>query len=179
MFPPEATAWQALSGAECLHRLGVGEAGLSEAAAAERLASAGPNRLCLPPGPGRWLILLDQFSNVMLVLLLAVAAVSAGLAVLDDAVPKDAIAILLIVALTALLGYLQESRALLALRSLLNLAQPLARVRRGGHWQRLPSDQLVPGDLIRLECGDRVPADARLLEGSELGLQEAALTGEA
>ncbi|MCP9859002.1 MULTISPECIES: cation-transporting P-type ATPase [unclassified Cyanobium] len=179
MFPPEATAWQALSGPECLRRLGVGEAGLSEAAAADRLASDGPNRLALPPGPGRWRILLDQFSNVMLVLLLAVAAVSAGLAVLDHAIPKDAIAILLIVALTALLGYLQESQALLALRSLLNLAQPLARVRRDGHWQRRPSDQLVPGDLIRLESGDRVPADARLLEGSELGLQEAALTGEA
>ncbi len=179
MFPPEATAWQSLSGPECLRRLGVDAEGLSEAAAADRLASEGPNRLALPPGPGRWRILLDQFSNVMLVLLLAVAAVSAGLAMLDHAVPKDAIAILLIVALTALLGYLQESQALLALRSLLNLAQPLARVRRSGHWQRLPSDQLVPGDLIRLESGDRVPADARLLEGSELGLQEAALTGEA
>ncbi|MEA5442591.1 cation-transporting P-type ATPase [Cyanobium gracile] len=179
MLPPKATAWQALPGSECLRQLGVGEAGLSEAAAADRLASAGPNRLALPPGPGRWRILLDQFSNVMLVLLLAVAAVSAALALLDHAVPKDAIAILLIVALTALLGYLQESQALLALRSLLNLAQPLARVRRDGLWQRLPSDQLVPGDLIRLESGDRVPADARLLESNELGLQEAALTGEA
>ncbi len=179
MLRPEATAWQALPGPECLRRLGVGEAGLSEADAADRLASVGPNRLALPPGPGRWRILLDQFSNVMLVLLLAVAAVSAALAVLDHAFPKDAIAILTIVALTALLGYLQESQALLALRSLLNLAQPLARVRRDGHWQRLPSDQLVPGDLIRLESGDRVPADARLLEGSELALQEAALTGEA
>ncbi len=179
MLPPEATAWQALPGPECLRRLGVSEAGLSEADAADRLASVGPNQLALPPGPGRWRILLDQFSNVMLVLLLAVAAVSAGLALLDHTVPKDAIAILLIVALTALLGYLQESRALLALRSLLNLAQPLARVRRDGHWQRLPADQLVPGDLIRLESGDRVPADARLLESSELGLQEAALTGEA
>ncbi|MCT0206906.1 cation-transporting P-type ATPase [Synechococcus sp. CS-1332] len=179
MLPPESTAWQTLSVPECLRRLGVDAQGLSDASAAERLARTGPNRLALPRGPSRWRILLDQFSNVMLVLLLAVAAVSAGLAVLDHAVPKDAIAILLIVALTTLLGYLQESQALLALRSLLNLAQPLARVRRSGHWQRLPSDQLVPGDLIRLESGDRVPADARLLEGRELGLQEAALTGEA
>lgn len=179
MIPPEATDWQALSGPECLRRLGVDTEGLGGAAAAERLAAAGPNQLVLPPGPGRWRILLDQFSNVMLLLLLAVAAVSAGLAVVDHAVPKDAIAILLIVGLTALLGYLQESRALLALRSLLNLAQPLARVRRDGRWQRLPGDQLVPGDMIRLESGDRVPADARLLEGSDLGLQESALTGEA
>ncbi len=179
MIPPEATDWQALSGSECLRRLGVDAEGLGGAAAAERLATAGPNRLVLPPGPGRWRILLDQFSNVMLVLLLAVAAVSAGLAVVDHAIPKDAIAILLIVGLTALLGYLQESRALLALRSLLDLAQPLARVCRDGCWQRLPGDQLVPGDLIRLESGDRVPADARLLEASDLGLQESALTGEA
>ena len=179
MIPAEATDWQALTGPDCLRRLGVDGEGLGEAAAAERRASAGPNRLILPPGPGRWRILLDQFSNVMLLLLLAVAAVSAALAVVDHAVPKDAIAILLIVGLTALLGYLQESRALLALRSLLNLAQPLARVRRDGRWQRLPADQLVPGDLIRLESGDQVPADARLLEGSDLGLQESALTGEA
>ncbi len=179
MIPPEATDWQALSGSECLRRLGVEREGLGGAAAAERLATTGPNRLHLPPGPGRWRILLDQFSNVMLLLLLAVAAVSAALAVVDHAVPKDAIAILLIVGLTALLGYLQESRALLALRSLLDLAQPLARVRRDGSWQRLPGDQLVPGDLIRLESGDQVPADARLLEGSDLGLQESALTGEA
>ncbi|KAF0652781.1 cation transport ATPase [Cyanobium sp. Copco_Reservoir_LC18] len=176
---PEATDWQALSGPDCLRRLGVGPEGLGGAAAAERLAATGPNRLVLPPGPGRWRILLDQFSNVMLLLLLAVAAVSAALAVGDHALPKDAIAILLIVGLTALLGYLQESRALLALRSLLDLAQPLARVRRDGRWQRLPGDQLVPGDLIRLESGDRVPADARLLESSDLGLQESALTGEA
>jgi Ca2+-transporting ATPase len=179
MLPPEATAWQALPGPECLRRLGVDAEGLGEAAAAERRATAGPNRLALPQGPGRWRVLLDQFSNVMLLLLLAVAAVSAALAVVDHAVPKDAIAILLIVGLTALLGYLQESRALLALRSLLDLSQPLARVRREGRWQRLPGDQLVPGDLIRLESGDRVPADARLLEGSDLGLQESALTGEA
>ncbi len=179
MIPSEATAWQALSGADCLHRLGVDAEGLGGAAAAERLATTGPNRLVLPTGPGRWRILLDQFSNVMLILLLAVAAVSAALAVVDHAVPKDAIAILLIVGLTALLGYLQESRALLALRSLLDLAQPLARVRRDGRWQRLPGDQLVPGDLIRLESGDQVPADARLLEGCDLGVQESALTGEA
>ncbi len=179
MIPAEATDWQALSGPECLRRLGVDREGLGGAAAAERLSTAGPNRLHLPPGPGRWRILLDQFSNVMLLLLLGVAAVSAAMALVDHAVPKDAIAILLIVGLTALLGYLQESRALLALRSLLDLAEPLARVRRDGRWQRLPGDQLVPGDLIRLESGDRVPADARLLEGSDLGLQESALTGEA
>ena len=133
----------------------------------------------LAPGPGPWRILLDQFANVMLLLLLGVAAVSAGLALVERVFPKDAIAILLIVVLTALLGYLQESRAQVALAALLQMAQPLARVRRDGLWQRLPSETLVPGDLIRLEAGDRVPADARLLEAFDLGLLEATLTGEA
>ena len=99
---------------------------------------------------------------------------------LDQRFPKDAIAILLIVGLTALLGYLQESRAQLALRSLRDTGPaPGDACAATASGSGCPSDQLVPGDLIRLESGDRVPADARLLEGSELGLQEAALTGEA
>jgi Ca2+-transporting ATPase len=179
MSAPVPLAWHALSAQECQQRLAAPADGWSSSAAEQSRTKVGANRLVLPAGPGRWRILLDQFSNVMLLLLLAVAAVSAGLAVVDRSFPKDAIAILLIVALTALLGYLQESRAQRALQSLLTLAQPLARVRRDGHWQRLPSDTLVPGDLIRLEAGDRVPADARLLEASGLGLQESTLTGEA
>ncbi len=179
MTSPEPVAWHALSLRECRQRLAAPDGGWSTEAAEDIRARVGPNRLRLPEGPGRWRILLNQFSNVMLLLLLAVAAVSAALALLDHSLPKDAIAILLIVALTALLGYLQESRAQLALRSLLTLAQPMARVCRDGRWQRLASDSLVPGDLIRLEAGDRVPADARLIEAAELGLQEATLTGEA
>jgi Ca2+-transporting ATPase len=93
--------------------------------------------------------------------------------------PKDAIAIVLIVGLNGLLGYLQESRAQKALLALRDMAQPQVQVRRDGQWQRLNSEELVPGDLIRLEAGDRVPADARLLEAVDLGLREAALTGEA
>jgi Ca2+-transporting ATPase len=112
-------------------------------------------------------------------MLLAVAAISAAIAFSAQKFPKDAIAIVLIVALNALLGYLQESQAQKALLALRQMAQPLVTLRRDGQWQRLPSEQLVPGDLIRLEAGDRVPADGRLLEVADLGLREAALTGEA
>ncbi|MEB3165304.1 MAG: HAD-IC family P-type ATPase, partial [Cyanobacteriota bacterium] len=176
---PAPTPWHALEPEECRRRLGTSGDGLSTAQAAERLASTGLNRLQLDPGRSRLRILWDQFSNVMLIMLLAVAAVSAVIAHINQRFPKDAIAIVLIVGLNALLGYLQESQAQKALQALREMAVPLVQVRRDGEWQRLESEQLVPGDLIRIEAGDRVPADARLLEVAELGVREAALTGEA
>ncbi|MFM9102962.1 MAG: cation-transporting P-type ATPase, partial [Cyanobium sp.] len=174
-----AVPWHALSPAECEAKLGESGEGLSTAAAAERLARHGLNRLELSEGRSTWEILWDQFSNVMLLMLLAVAAVSAAVSRHQREFPKDAIAILVIVVLNGLLGYLQESKAQQALLALRDMAQPLVQVRRDGQWQRVSSEQLVPGDLIRLEAGDRVPADARLLEVADLGVREAALTGEA
>ncbi len=171
--------WHALSPVECLRRLEASREGLSSAEAARRLERYGPNRLELAAGRSNLRILWDQFSNVMLIMLLAVAAVSAGVAMVEQKFPKDAIAIVLIVLLNAVLGYLQESRAQKALLALRQMAQPLVQVRRDGQWQRMGSELLVPGDLIRLEAGDRVPADGRALEVAELGLREAALTGEA
>ncbi|MEB3194737.1 MAG: cation-transporting P-type ATPase [Cyanobacteriota bacterium] len=176
---PTRPPWHALSPGECLEQLSATDQGLSEAQSAERLARVGLNRLELAPGRSSLRILWDQLSNVMLIMLLAVAAVSAGVAFLERRFPKDAIAIVLIVGLNALLGYLQEARAQKALLALREMAQPLVTVLRDGEWRRLPSEQLVPGDLMRVEAGDRVPADARLLESVELGLREAALTGEA
>jgi Ca2+-transporting ATPase len=157
----------------------VGPEGLDTAESSRRLAERGPNRLELSAGRSTWEILRDQFSNVMLIMLLAVAAVSAAVSIHQKEFPKDAIAILVIVVLNGLLGYLQESKAQQALLALRDMAQPLVQVRRDGTWQRISSEHLVPGDLIRLEAGDRVPADARLLEEADLGLREAALTGEA
>ena len=177
--PSSAPAWHALAPEACLTALEANREGLSTAQAAERLARHGPNRLELAPGRSSLRILWDQFSNVMLIMLLGVAAVSAAIALNAQRFPKDAIAIVLIVGLNALLGYLQESQAQKALLALREMAQPVVPVRRDGQWLRLPSEELVPGDLIRLEAGDRVPADARLLEAVELGLREAALTGEA
>ncbi|MFM8966835.1 MAG: cation-translocating P-type ATPase [Vulcanococcus sp.] len=175
----QQTAWHSLTGSECLQRLEGSDQGLSTAASARRLADIGPNKLELSAGRSALEILWDQFSNVMLIMLLAVAAVSAAVSIHQREFPKDAIAILVIVILNGLLGYLQESKAQQALLALRDMAQPLVQVRRDGEWQRLSCELLVPGDLIRLEAGDRVPADARLLEVAELGVREAALTGEA
>jgi len=176
---PSTVAWHALAPAQCLEQLQASPEGLSTAESARRLAESGPNRLVLKEGRSSLQILWDQFSNVMLIMLLAVAVVSAAVSLHQREFPKDAIAILVIVVLNGLLGYLQESKAQKALLALRDMAQPLVQVRRDGQWQRLASDLLVPGDLIRLEAGDRVPADARLLEVAELGVREAALTGEA
>ena len=168
-----------LSTEASLQALASSHEGLSQAEASERRNKNGANRLDLSTGRSRWQIIADQFSNVMLLMLLAVAAVSAAVSLHQREFPKDAIAILVIVVLNALLGYLQESKAQQALLALRSMAQPLVQVRRDGQWQRLPSEDLVPGDLIRVEAGDRVAGDARLLEVADLGVQEAALTGEA
>ena len=171
--------WHAMASEACCAALHSGVDGLSIAEAKRRLASSGPNRLELSAGRSPWQILWDQFSNVMLLMLLAVAAVSAAVALHQRSFPKDALAILVIVLLNALLGYLQESKAQQALLALREMAAPLVLVRRDGDWQRLSSEELVAGDLIRLEAGDRVPADARLVEVADLAVREAALTGEA
>ena len=176
---PSASAWHALPPSACLDQLKASGDGLSTAESARRLADQGLNRLELKAGRSSLQILWDQFSNVMLIMLLAVAAVSAAVSVHQQEFPKDALAILVIVVLNGLLGYLQETKAQKALLALRDMAQPLVQVRRDGQWQRIGSEQLVAGDLIRLEAGDRVPADARLLEVADLGVREAALTGEA
>jgi Ca2+-transporting ATPase len=175
----DALSCHALAPEACLEQLNASPEGLSTAETARRLAESGPNKLELSEGRSTWEILWDQFSNVMLIMLLAVAAVSAAVSLHQKEFPKDAIAILVIVVLNGLLGYLQESKAQQALLALRDMAQPLVQVRRDGQWQRVGSEELVPGDLIRLEAGDRVPADARLLEAADLGVREAALTGEA
>ena len=174
-----SSPWHALSADDCLQQLQASRDGLSTADAARRLADGGANKLQLSAGRSTWEILWDQFSNVMLIMLLAVAAVSGAVSLHQQEFPKDALAILVIVVLNGLLGYLQESKAQQALLALRDMAQPLVVVRRDGEWQRLSSELLVPGDLIRLEAGDKIPADARLLEAADLGVREAALTGEA
>ena len=179
-MPPQSHAcWHSLTAPDALNELNSTSDGLSTAEVARRLADTGPNRLELKAGRSTLQILWDQFSNIMLIMLLVVAAVSAGIDLTQKTFPKDAIAILVIVVLNGLLGYFQESQAQNALLALRDLAQPLVQVRRDGHWRRISGEELVYGDLIRLEAGDRVPADARLLEVADLGVREAALTGEA
>ena len=124
-------------------------------------------------------ILWDQFTNIMLIMLIAVAIVSAVLDLRQGSFPKDAIAIFAIVILNGILGYFQESRAEQALAALKKLSAPDARVIRDGVTQEIVAKELVPGDIMLLEAGVQIAADARLLEAQNLQIAESTLTGEA
>ena len=150
-----------------------GQAGLTAAEAQRRLAEHGPNELVERGLKSPWLILWEQLTGLM-VLILIVAAVVSG--ALGDW--KDAIAILAIVVLNAVLGFSQEFRAEKAMAALKQLAVPTVKVRRGGHVVEISASELVPGDIVLLETGGLVPADGRLLESVNLRVEEAALTGE-
>ncbi|PSN13351.1 magnesium-transporting ATPase, partial [filamentous cyanobacterium CCP5] len=153
--------------------------GLSPQEVIQRRETYGPNELETTGGRSRWRILLDQFTNIMLLMLIAVAVVSAVLSLEAGEVPKDAIAISAIVVLNGVLGYLQESRAEKALAALKQLSTPNVRVMREGRLQEVPAQDLVPGDVLQIEAGVQVPADGRLVEAVNLQLRESALTGEA
>jgi len=179
MPPPLAssaaeTAWHALATEEVIRRLASDPvAGLAAEAAHQRLAAHGPNRLAEKPPRPAWLKFLDQFRNV-LVLILIGAAVLAG--AIGDL--KDAIVITVVVLLNAALGFIQEHRAEAALAALKNMLAPTARVRRDGEVRQIDAAELVPGDILLLEAGDRIPADARVLSAHSAEVAEAALTGE-
>ena len=147
--------------------------GLTDAEAASRLAERGPNRLAEKPPRAAWRRFLDQFRNFLVIVLIG-AAVLAGM--VGDL--KDAIVIAVVVLLNATLGFFQEHRAEAALAALKGMLAPAARVRRGSRPVVVPAEQLVPGDLLLLEAGDRIPADARVLSAHAAEVAEAALTGE-
>lgn len=155
------------------------DVGLTPEEVSARLEQYGNNELVETGGRSTLTILLDQFTNVMLLMLIAVAIISGILDLQGQNFPKDAIAILAIVILNGILGYLQESRAEKALAALKNMASPLVRVLRQGQLQEVKSPDLVPGDIMLLEAGSQVAADGRLLEAVNLEIREAALTGEA
>jgi Ca2+-transporting ATPase len=166
--------------------LGVGAlSGLGQVEIEARRARYGWNRL--PESPRKSLLsrLVPQFKSPLVVTLLAAAAIAvvvgtgqAGAGESTFARFGDAIAILLIVVLNAVLGVVQEGRAEAALEALQKLESPRARVRRSGRVDLVASEELVPGDVVELEAGDAVPADARLVEAIELSCDEASLTGE-
>lgn len=184
--PP--TAWQTLSIEQTLQQLDSNQqTGLTQQQVAANLERYGLNELVETGRRSSWQILLDQFTNVMLILLIVVALVSGMLDYMDlpkklaaGELPfKDTIAILAIVILNGLLGYLQESKAEKDLAALKRMATSRVRVVRGGCTVEVDSKELVPGDLILLEAGVQVPADGRLLEAANFQVREAALTGEA
>ncbi len=147
--------------------------GLSVELAGERLSDFGPNRLEEVGRVSAWRQFANQFTDFIVLVLVGAALVS-GL--LQEWI--DAIAILAIVVLNALLGFIQEYRAERALEALKKLAAPLARVIRSGEVRNIPAEEVVPGDIMVLEMGDLVPADGRLLEDHLLEVDEASLTGE-
>ncbi|SBT93418.1 Ca2+-transporting ATPase [Streptomyces sp. DI166] len=155
-------------------RLGVDPAtGLSGAEAATRAAEYGPNKLAEPARRPEWLKFLDQFRNWLIGILLIAAVVAA---VIGEV--KDALIITVVLQINAVLGYLQERRAERSLEALRRMLVPTARVRRDGAEREVEAHTLVPGDVVLLEAGDRVPADGRLTVAETVEVAEAALTGE-
>ena len=165
--------WHSLDVDEALRRLASKRPGLDESDAAARLASAGPNRLHPPEPVSALRILLNQFASLVVLLLVGAASVAA---LLGDMLEAGAIAAVL--AINTLMGFVLELRARRAMDALLHYAVPISKVVRGGRLAQISSDRLVPGDVIELHEGDRVPADARLIAAAELRVNEAPLTGE-
>ena len=160
--------------ADVLAGLAAGVDGLSSEEAARRLAEHGPNRLPEPARDSAVKRFLKHFDDILVYILLAAAALKAALGEWIDFWVILAVAVI-----NAVIGYVQEGRAEHALAGIRSMLSAQAQVRRDGEWVAVPADELVPGDLVRVTPGDRVPADLRLVEASNLRVEESALTGEA
>jgi P-type Ca2+ transporter type 2C len=188
-LPEGAPVWHSLEVNNALDLLDSNaDSGLTPEEVEQRLHKYGSNELEETGGRSAWEILLDQFKNIMLLMLIAVALISGGLDFLalqsgnlkPGEVPfKDTIAILAIVILNGILGYVQEARAEKALAALKKLSSPHVRVIRSGRLLDVAGKDIVPGDVIFLEAGVQIAADGRLIEESNLQIRESALTGEA
>ncbi|MGH8572358.1 MAG: cation-transporting P-type ATPase, partial [Gammaproteobacteria bacterium] len=153
---------------------------MTEDDARARLARHGRNKLAAEkPVPG-WRRFLAQFQDVLVILLLIATLISAGLWLYerDSALPYEAMAIFAVVMLNAILGYVQQSRAESAIAALRQMSAAHANVIRDGVRQSISAAELVPGDIILIEEGDTIPADARVLQSTALQTADAALTGE-
>src|SRR5689334_20687956 len=165
--------WHALETEEVLSHLKVQGNGLTSEEAKRRLERFGPNQLKEAARPTFLQTLWEQLNNFVVILLIVASMISA---LLGDYV--EALAIMAIVVLNAVLGIIQERRAEEALAALKKLAAPDAQTLRDGHRVSVPAHELVPGDIIFLEAGNFIPADIRLLEAVNLRIEEASLTGE-
>ncbi len=170
----EGIVWHQLGGDEACRRLAVAHgAGLSESEAAGRRDRFGPNRLPEAQRRGPWRLFLDQFRSVLILLLVGAAILAALVGHL-----LDASVILGVVLINATLGFRQEYRAERSMAALERMLAPQAEVRRAGRREMIPAEQLVPGDIVLLDAGDKVPADGRLLVAEGLEVDESTLTGE-
>ncbi|WP_373526024.1 cation-translocating P-type ATPase [Nostoc sp.] len=188
-LPEGAAVWHSLEVDKALDLLDSNaDSGLTSQDIQQRLQKYGLNELQEVAGRSTWEILLDQFKNIMLLMLIGVALISGFIDIWGlrngtlkpGEVPfKDTIAILAIVILNGILGYVQESRAEKALAALKKLTSPLVRVMRDTRLAEIAAKDLVPGDVMLLEAGMQIAADGRLIEQSNLQIRESALTGEA
>jgi Ca2+-transporting ATPase len=169
----QETNWHALEVRDAFKRLDTQEEGLPQDVAARRLLEYGPNELQAAHHISPWEILFEQFKNVLIIILLIATALSAFL---GEGV--DAIAIAVIVVFAVVLGFIQEYRAERAIEALREMAAPTAAVLRNGEEEEIPAREVVPGDVLILRAGDKIPSDARLIESVNLQVEEAALTGE-
>ncbi len=167
------TDWYQLDTDAALDQLGSSRAGLSNAEAAQRLATGGPNDLEDRGGRSSLQIFLSQFKDLFTVILVVAAVVSAFL---EDWI--EAVAILAIIILNAAMGFVQEKKAEEAMAALKRMSVPEVAVVRSGETIVTTSSDIVPGDIIILETGNIVPADGRLIEAVNLDVEEAPLTGE-
>jgi magnesium-transporting ATPase (P-type) len=169
LHPP----WHASEPSDALRALCTGVHGLDQTEAARRLKANGPNRLTEPAPPGLFLRLARQFNNLLLIVLMAAAAVTAAMGHwIDSGV------IAAVVVLNALIGFVQEGKAERALQAIRHLLAPHAVVLRDGRQHDIDAADLVPGDVVLLASGDSLPADVRLLQARNLRVDESALTGE-
>ncbi len=189
VIPRQKQSWHNCSIDQTLELLATNQVeGLSSSTVRERLEYYGTNEIEETAGRSSWEILLDQFKNIMLLMLIAVAIISGILDVinlrngqgLQESIPfKDTIAILAIVILNGILGYLQESKAEKALAALKRLSASLVQVVRDGQRMEVDTQTLVPGDIMLVESGTQIPADGLILTAANLQIRESALTGEA
>ena len=177
---PQKQAWHTLTVEETEKILDTTEDGLSDAEAAKRLAAYGPNNLRQKKAKSVWRMIWEQLTDVMVLILIAAAAFSFVMSFFEDGEGlAECIVILVVVALNATVGVVQEEKkAANALEALKNMTAPTARVLREGEESVVPASQLVPGDIVYLEDGCIVPADIRIIQDSNMKVQEAALTGE-
>ena len=165
--------WYTLTQDRAFELLNSSSNGLTSAEASKRLLETGPNEIQAAKRISAWKILLEQFKNILILILLGATAISLALGH-----GIESIIIAVIVLFAVFLGFIQEYRAERAIEALRQMAAPTASVLRDGSEIKVPARDLVPGDVILLRTGDRIPADARLLEAINLQIEEAALTGE-
>jgi Ca2+-transporting ATPase len=169
----QQTSYHNLETGEVISSLKSSRAGLSSNEIKERLAKFGFNELAKKKGVSPWMLFLEQFKSILIIILLIAVVLSA---VIGE--PIDAIIIGVIILFACGLGFIQEYKAERAMEALKRMAAPTASVLRDGNEEEVPARELVPGDVIVIRTGDRIPADARLIEAVNLKTNEAPLTGE-